>query len=593
MTATTLKGKGPLVALSLVLALVLAACGGADDTSTTDERGGDSGQRDADSDADTEVTEGLTDETLVPVIRLVGPSTAYELEQYEANRLTLDNWEALGLRTEYETTPDWAGFTGAVADFDWHAASAGYLGTPFRIDPDELLSRPLLCALGDGGSNYGDYCSDEYDDAVMQQKREFDQDRRRELVIRAQEIQALDLPYYVMFYPADAYIWNQEAYTDVVPAVGQGLDNFWNEIGARPAGNDRTYRLGIQGTFRSINPMGAGDYNNDVAIHNLVYDTLLKTGPEGDTVNWAAESWEAIDETTIEAVLRDDLFFHDGEPVTAEDVAFSYQYIKDWEVGLYVNFLAPLESAEAVDDRTVRFHLSEPTATFASVTMATIVILPAHIWDGLVEREGLDHPNQWTETQMIGSGPYKVRSVSPAEGVELDRNDDHFNPPASESFQSRYFADGQGLFRAMQSGAVYFHQTGRLGASPMEEAERDSKLGAETRPGITVRWMALSFREDSPFRDYHFRNALAHAVDYETIVDAILRGFGDPGAGTIGAGNDFWKADLPREESDGPYWRPFDMGRARQLLAEAGYRWDAQGRLHFPENYEPQVHYNS
>lgn len=567
-----------LLGVVLAATVALAGCSG--------DQGGEG------EDGERPVTEGLTEETLVPTIRLVGPSTSYQVEQYEINRLTLDYWEnELGLTTEYETTPDWSGFTGAVAEMDWHAASAGFLGSPFRIDPDELLSRPLMCEFGDGGSNYGDYCHEEYDEVVEQQKAEFDTEARRELVYRAQEIQAEDIPL-VSVHPAEGYVWNAEAFDDVVPAVGQGLDNFWNAIDARPIGDDTTYRVGIQGTFRSINPMGAGDYNNDVDVHNLVYDTLLKTDPAGELVPWAGEQPEQVDDTTIEITLRDDLTFHDGEPVTAEDVAFTYEYFKEWEVGLYVNFLQPLESAEAVDERTVRFTLNEPAATFTAVTMASVPILPQHIWEGLVEREGLSHPADWGETQMVGSGPYTVRAVSPTEGVELDRNEEHFSPPVSEAFQSRYFADQQGIFRAMQSGAVYFHQSGRFGPSSLEQAELEDHLEVGSMPGITVRWMAFSFREDSPFRDFPFREAIAHTFDYDSIVNAIFRGHGDPGTGTIGPGNEFWQAPIPHEETDGPYWRPFDLDRARQILTDAGYRWDEEGRLHFPEDHEPVAHYD-
>jgi peptide/nickel transport system substrate-binding protein len=120
-------------------------------------------------------------------------------------------------------------------------------------------------------------------------------------------------------------------------------------------------------------------------------------------------------------------------------------------------------------------------------------------------------------------------------------------------------------------------------------------LTVDELPGTTVRWTAFSFREDSPFRDYHFRHAIAHTYDWSTIVDVILQGFGEAGTGTIAPGNTFWhNPDIPSEELEEgtPHWHQFDLDLARQILEDAGYRWDDQGRLHYPENYTPQLHYN-
>ena len=74
-----------------------------------------------------------------------------------------------------------------------------------------------------------------------------------------------------------------------------------------------------------------------------------------------------------------------------------------------------------------------------------------------------------------------------------------------------------------------------------------------------------------------------------------FRATGPPGQGTIGPGNTFWQnPNIPHEEMhDGvPHWHQFDPAKARKLLEDAGYRWDDEGNLHFPENHVPQLHYN-
>jgi peptide/nickel transport system substrate-binding protein len=581
------------IVLVVVMMLVMAACTSTSTTSTTEVSTTEGGSATT-TVATTGATEELTDDTLVAPIRFLGPSNSYEAPHFEANNLMFAAWEELGITVVTELVPDFGAFAAEAEPRDWDMAAAGFLGTLFRIDPDELLSRPLLSDFV-GSSNYGDYSFPEYDEVVKASKVALDVDERRELVFRAQEIQALDIPTVTTYHPSEVYAYNADAYTNVVPAVATGLYNFWNFVDAEPTGQDRTYRMALEGFFRTINPMGANDYDSDVEIHGLVYDSLAKVDPTGEVVPWAAESWDFVDDTTLVVSLRPGMTFHDGEPVTAADVKFSFDYIKEWEVGLYVNPLTPVESVDVVDDLTVQINLVEPVATILSGALSQIKILPMHIWENVVDEQGLTNPAEWTESNMIGSGPYMVQSITANEAVELVRNDSHFHPPASDVFLVRYVADNQAVFRALQDGTAYFHQVASLTPAGATQAANEPHLEVGELPGTTVRWTAFSFRDDSPFRDYHFRHAIAHTYDYATTIDVIVQGYGTPGTGTIGSGNTFWfNPNIPHEElAEGePHWHQFDLAHARQILEEAGYRWDDQGRLHYPADYVPQIHYN-
>jgi peptide/nickel transport system substrate-binding protein len=579
------------LAMLAAMALVVAACtSDTEGTTTTGE-----GVTTTEGSTDTTGSGELTDDSLVAPIRFLGPSNSWEAPHFEANNLMFDYWSELGVEVVTELVPDFGVFAAEAEARDWDMASAGYLGTLFRIDPDELLSRPLLSDFV-GESNYGDYEFADYDEVVKASKVALDVDERRDLVFQAQEIQALDIPLVTTYHPAEVYVYNKDAYTNVVPAVATGLYNFWNFVDAEPIGADRTYRMAVEGSFRSINPMGANDYDSDVEVHNLIYDTLAKVDPEGAVVPWAAESWEFADDQTLMVSLRPGMQFHDGQPVTAEDVKFSFDYTKEWEVGLYVNPLSVIDSVDVVDDLTVQINLTEPVATILSGAMSQVKILPKHVWETVVDDQGLAHPSEWTETNMIGSGPYKVQAVSAAEAVELAANPDHFHPPASDAWLIRYVADNQAVFRALQDGTAYFHQVASLTPAGATQAQSEPHLELQEQPGTTVRWTAFSFREDSPFRDYEFRHAIAHTYDYETIIGVMAQSYGDPGTGTIAPGNEFWhNPDIALEEPEDesiPHWHQFDLEKARQILTDAGYRWDDQGRLHYPENYEPQLHYN-
>ncbi|MPZ70113.1 MAG: hypothetical protein GEU71_11385 [Actinobacteria bacterium] len=548
---------------------------------------------DGDDSTDAAVTEGLTDDTLVPTVVLVGPSSAYDAQQFESNQLVLDNMDTLGISSEYKFAADFADIAGLVESEEEHMVSFGYLGTLLRADPDALLGPPFLCEFAvPGGSNYAQYCNPEFDELVLESRQTYDFDERRALLLEAQEYVAKDIPLVTSYHPTQFDVYNSEAYTGVVPAIAVGLYNFWNFYQAVPTGDDKVFRFAHGGDIDNMNIMAQEAYTIEVEMNqDLTYDTLTRISPEIEVVPWAAETFEAVDETTVVATLNEGMTFTDGRPVTAEDVKFSYEYIKEWEVGFFLSALAPLESVDVVDDLTVQFNLSEPAAVFPHVAMAQVPILPKHVWQNVVEDNDLNHPAEWQDVDYTGSGPYEVESVNISEGVEWSRNDDYWAGPAgSEGFVMKNLADSQAILRDLQDEAVYFHQTDTLLANAVDQARNDERFTVLEVPGITVRFLAFVMNEESPFQDYHLRHAVSHLFDFETIVDVIAGGNADAGTGTIAPGNETWtNTDIPREEVDGPHWPFLDMELSRQILEDAGYRWDEDGRLHYPENYEPQL----
>ncbi len=274
---------------------------------------------------------------------------------------------------------------------------------------------------------------------------------------------------------------------------------------------------------------------------------------------------------------------------------FSYDYFKEWNVGLYVDALSEIESVEVVDPETVQFNLVQPSATVLFSALTNIMILPQHVWETVVEDEGLGHPSEWTETNLVGSGPYIVNTIVAGEAVELDRNDDYWaGPPASASVQAIFFGDSQGLFRALQDGTVYFHQHGALAPEARQQVTEGAfpNLTSGTAGSVETRGVAFRMSEGSPFRDYNFRLAMAHTVDKDFAVDVGNRGFADKGTGTISPANEFWNnPNIPSENGElgTAYWPQLDLDRARQILTDAGYTWDDQGRLHYPSaGYVPE-----
>ena len=583
----------------MALLLALTACNateGGGDTTAVDDDSSTTTVGDTTGDTTADTAGGGGDDTLVPPIRFLGPTAAYEEALFESNRIMLENWEQLGLTVEATLLGDVGEIIDSASPRQYEALSFGYGGRIDRIDPNELLSRPLLCDfVGEGGSNYSDYCNPEYDELVHAQASALDVEERQELVRQAQVIQARDMPWLTHYHNAEVYGYNSEAYGNVVEAVVVGASNFQNFVAAEPLTDDRVFRFGSDSVWRTMNPTAVESYNQEVEIQKLVFDTLAKVLPDGTVGPHLAESWEWVDDTTLVADLVSPATFHDGEAVTAEDVKFSFDYFKQWDVGLYIDALANIESVEVVDDETVQFNLIEPSATFLFNTLTNIMILPQHIWETMVEDQGLGHPSEWSENNLVGSGPFVVNTVVGGEAVELDRNDDFWGEvPKSEAVQAIFFGDSQGLFRALQDGTIYFHQHGALAPDARQQVTEGQfpNLTSGEVGSVETRGVAFRMSEGSPFRDYYFRLALAHTVDKDFAVDVGNRGFADKGAGTISPGNAFWNnPDIPQEnlELGQAYWPQLDLERARQILEDAGYTWDDQGRLHYPSaNYDPE-----
>ena len=102
--------------------------------------------------------------------------------------------------------------------------------------------------------------------------------------------------------------------------------------------------------------------------------------------------------------------WHDGRSVTIEDVQFTFDYLLKWKPPLWQPFMEVIAGSERLGDRSVRVKLKSPAATFMTISMAQITLLPKHIWERVPEQVGVSSPLEWDPTRndgMIGSGPFK------------------------------------------------------------------------------------------------------------------------------------------------------------------------------------------
>ncbi len=457
---------------------------------------------------------------------------------------------------------------GDMVTFSWVA-------NPERVDPNFWLKHLLHSK---GGRNYVHYSNPEYDQIVELQAQEMDPEKRRELVWKAQEIAAKDHLKMYLAHPDEVHAYNNKDWADATPGMGAGLNfaNIWHFLNYRPLTDRKVFSAAAIGGADTMNIFNTSSGTN-IQLLRFFYDPFVRYTSDFKIIPWAAESWNVVNPSTVDIVLRPGMKFHDGKPVTMADVKFTMDFQKKWNFPFF-KFAVNYERTEVINDRTLRFHLGKPHAAFVTVDLAFMVILPKHIWEDIPRRVGLKDPRKWgVYPEVIGSGPFKLKSWQRGKDVVLEANKNHFHPPKSDGFIFRPVSTVEAQVGMVETGEVDM-TTGSLALTP-PVAKRLAQLPhlsiARTK-SYKIWYLALNLSRQ-PFADREFRRAIDHAIDRRKFVDVALRGGATPARATsISSVLQPWhNPNLPLPE--------FNIDKAREILKNAGYTWDRRGRLVMPK----------
>lgn len=499
--------------------------------------------------------------------------------EFESTRLLVENMRKLGLDVEHRAMP-WEQQADLVwyERTNWQMTAWRMVGRPERMDPDEFVVNLFHSDTAESGYNFVGYTNPEYDALAEAQRAETDPEKRRELIFQAQEIIARDVPYIYVAHPSLPQlvridVWDKNS---IVDAQGIGVQNFWTWIGLTPLGNQKAIITNTGDQIQAINPLYiSGDA--DSRITELIWDRLMRIGPDGLPKPWAAESVEWEDNLNILVTLREGMKWHDGQPVTVEDVKFSFEAPKSGEAPMYAKFVAAIENIEIVDERTVRFTLNRPWVAFETASLAKLNLIPKHIWEPiLADLAGSDaNAESYQEEVPIGSGPYRFVAWQPGESVILEANPDHFQPPKAEKWILRIIPTQESALGQIQTGELNFLREWEGDAEILKQvADSDPNIELFASPELGFRFFAFNLRVE-PFNDPVLRRAVAHVLPRNAIVANIYKGFAVPADSYVSAAIEYWhNPNLPQYE--------YNIEAARQVLADAGYTWDSNGRLLYP-----------
>lgn len=528
-------------------------------------------------------------EPVEPVIVLSNTQAEDPIE-FETTRLLVENMRQLGLDVQHKAVP-WAQYSDIVwfnrlaepesaGGTGWQMTAWRMVARPERMDPDEFVFNLFHSSTAENGYNFVGYVNPEYDALAEAQRGETDDDARREMIFQAQALIAEEVPYVYVAHPSlpqlvRTDVWDPES---VVDAQGIGIQNFWTWINLTPLGDQRTIVTNTGDDLISINPLYiAGDAPS--RITELIWDRVMRIGPDGLAQPWAAESVEWEDDVTVRIVLREGMMWHDGQPVTVEDVKFSFEAPNTGESPMYAPFTRRVTDIEIVDDRTLRFTLSEPWVAFEVASLAKVNIIPKHIWEPLInDLMGRDENAESLpidQAPAIGSGPFKYVNWVEGETAILEANRDHFSPPQADGWVIRILPNQESALGQIQTGELNFLREWEGDAAILAEvADADPNITLYASPDLGFRFFAFNNRF-APFNNEALRKAVAHVMPKESIVQNIFKGFAVPADSYVSLAIDYWhNPNLPQYE--------FSIETARQVLADAGFQWDSEGRLLYP-----------
>lgn len=523
--------------------------------------------------------EAMPDMEPVPQITVLSNVQAADPIEFESTRLVVENMRKLGLDVEHRAMP-WEQQADLVwYDRDnWQMTAWRMVGRPERMDPDEFIVNLFHSSTAESGYNFVGFQDSEYDQLALEQRAITDQEERQEVIYEVQEIIAEEVPYIFVAHPQLPYafrtdVWDPET---IVDAQGIGIKNFWTWTQAEPVGEQQSFVTNTGDVIQAINPLYiSGDA--DSRVTELIWDRLMRIGADGLPQPWAAESVEWEDDTNVLVTLREGMTWHDGEPVTVEDVVFSFQAPLTGEVPMYRPFVDKIANIEIVDERTVRFTLEEPWVAFETASLAKLNLVPKHIWEPILKdlADTEDNAESYQEETPIGSGPYRFVGWKPSEEVILERNPDHWAAPKADRWILRIIPNVESALGQLRTGELNFLMEFEGDPTVLADvAEQDPNIELVATTSLGFRFFGMNNRM-APFDDASFRRAIAHVVPREAIVQNIFKGFAVPADSHVSLAIDYWhNPDLPHYE--------FDIEQARQILEDAGYTWDDEGRLLMP-----------
>jgi len=355
-----------------------------------------------------------------------------------------------------------------------------------------------------------------------------------------------------------------------VAAAGLG-EALGGSTAAQAAGAPRrggVWRMAIPGNPTAY-PITIPGKLVDILVNKTLFSTLVRYQLQNNSIQVVpdlAESWtvnSSLTEYTFK--LRRGVKWHDGQPLTADDVKFTVDAESNPKVNAGLSgIVSSIKETQVVDPLTVKFVLKYPYASLPVMLGYNIAIVPKHLLEG----QDLNQPVQFIQ-QPVGTGPFKFKAFAQDSALEVQANPDyHGGAPLLDGVVFKVITDGNARLAQLKAGEIDFTVI-----DPPQVAALQGVAGITVRRAPQVNYYFFAINHSLPkFSDIRVRQALVYAIDKDAIVKNILKGDGRAATG-------------PTNPLLGAYYDgnvdtyPYNLQKAQGLLAEAGWKKGADGIL--------------
>jgi peptide/nickel transport system substrate-binding protein len=339
------------------------------------------------------------------------------------------------------------------------------------------------------------------------------------------------------------------------------------------------YRIGLQSDVDNMNPFST--YNTipwecfRIGYNFLTwYDADYKPVPDLATEVPTLENGGITDGGRVWTFhIRPNVKWSDGQPLTAQDVAYTYNRILRQKLGMYMGYFTGVTKVEAPDDSTVVITSKKPNAV---LTALYVPILPEHIWSKVPDNK----VETWSNLPMVSSGPFQVTELKNSKYVKMEKNP--------------YYKDGFGVEPAIdevffnmyqtQDGVVADYKAGNLDAAieldPGFYRSLQNLPGSKSvaAPGIGFHELGMNVYKSSKSKgnplllDKNIRQAIDYAIDKKAIASIAMNGLAEPADVILSPVQTFYRWQVPADQA-----RTYNPAKAKQILDDAGYKMGPNG----------------
>jgi peptide/nickel transport system substrate-binding protein len=505
-----------------------------------------------------------------PIVLLTQPQAAAP-QEYQAAAIIADAWRKLGLTVNLRPLPGQE--FNQVIWYErqrWDATTWQMVGRPERSDPDELTYNLFVSANAANGYDFVGYKNPEYDKLAQEQRTELDLDKRKALIMQAQELINHDQPYGFEVHPFNVVAYNKTVWDpkSMISQAGIGIRSTWTWLNITPLGTQKDVILNSVAPPTNLNPFNISGQQGSWAAE-IVWDRLMRVDPEGLPEPWAAEKADRPDATTVNVTLRKGMKWSDGQPVTIEDAVFSLVAPGYGDKApMYKPFVTNIASVEATGPDTLTIKLKHPDAAFLVSSLSKLNLAPKHVWQPIFD--DLKNKPQTAESIMeehpVSSGPFRIVKASLNQEIVLEANPDHWSHPKINRWIMRIMPNVEASLGALKSGEINFLADYTGDPEVLKDLAK-SNPNIEVSQALDIGFKFIAYNERRPpFDNLAFRQAISAVIDRKLLAEDAWGGAAEPANSWISPALGVWHAKGIVDRVPGG-----NVAAAQKILKDAGF----------------------